>query len=319
MSQWLAAAFRWFRSAFAENAGLKAVSLVFAIGLFVYLHRAEEAFDRTFPVGVFSQKPPDDANRQLMTPIPPNIYVTLRGSAHSLELLMREDPPLIELDLRDGERQVVRFDAAMLELPRGVEVLMFDPPSIQLEWQDVVTRSIPVQAALTGTPAEGYVVSGQPLVSPGEVLVKGPKRVVEVMQFARLAAFDVTGLTEGEYRRPIAIDAPPPRVRYVGLANTTVTVKIARRVSEAKFERLGVEVIGVTSGVTNPRQVEVTVVGAPEVVRALRAEQIVPRADLAAAKIDPKKQPHGSAVVPVVVDVANAETHVQPPTVTVKW
>jgi len=319
MSQVLAAAFRWFRAAFTENAGLKAVSLVFAIGLFVYLHRAEEAFDRTFPVGVFSQKPPDDANRELMTQIPPNIYVTLRGSSHALEQLMRDDPPLIELDLRDGTTQVVRFEAEMLDLPRGVEVLMFDPPTIQLEWQDVVTRSIPVQAALTGTPAEGYVVSGQPVVTPREVLVKGPKRVVEVMQFARLAAFDVTGLTEGEYRRPIAIDAPPPRVRYVGLTNITVSVKIARRVSEAKFERLGVEVIGVTNGVANPRQVEVTVIGAPEVVRALRAEQIVPRADLAAAKVDPKKQAHGSAVVPVVVDVASAEAHVQPPSVTVKW
>jgi YbbR domain-containing protein len=315
----LAAAFRWLRAAFTENSRLKAVSLVFAIGLFVYLNRAEEEFDRTFPVGVFSQKPPDSANRELMTQIPPNIYVTLRGSSHALEQLMREDPPLIELDLRDGETQVVRFDETMFELPRGVEVLMFDPPTIQLEWQDVVSRSIPVQAALTGTPAEGYVVSGQPLVSPREVVVEGPKRVVEVMQFARLAAFDVTGLTEGEYRRPIAIDAPPPRVHYVGLANITVNVKIARRVSEAKFERLGVEVIGVSNGVTNPRQVEVTVVGPPEVVRALRAEQIVPRADLAAAKIDPKKQPHGSAVVPVTVDVGNAETHIQPPTVTVKW
>jgi YbbR domain-containing protein len=319
MSQVLAAAFRWFRAAFTENAGLKAVSLVFAIGLFVYLHRAEEAFDRTFPVGIFSQKPPDDANRELMTQIPPNIYVTLRGSAHALEQLMREDPPLIELDLRDGNTQVVRFEAEMLDLPRGVEVLMFDPPTIQLEWQDVVSRSIPVQAALTGTPADGYVVSGQPVVTPREVLVKGPKRVVEVMQFARLAAFDVTGLTEGEYRRPIAIDAPPPRVRYVGLTSTTVSVKITRRVSEAKFERLGVEVIGVTNGVANPRQVEVTVIGPPEVVRALRAEQIVPRADLAAAKVDPKKQSHGSAVVPVTVDVANAEAHVQPPSVTVKW
>ena len=319
MNRLLAALFHSLRAAFSENAGLKAVSLVFAIGLFVYLHRAEEQFDRTFPVGVFSQKPPESANRELMTQIPPNIYVTLRGSAHALEQLMREDPPLVEIDLRDGNARAVTFSAGMLDLPRGVEVLMFDPPTIQLEWQDVVTRSIPVQASLTGTPAPGYVVSGQPLVDPREVVVRGPKRVVEVQQFARLAAFDVTGLTQGEYRRPIAIDAPPPRVHYVGLTNIAVTVKIARRVSEAKFERLGVEVLGVSNGVVNPRQVEVTVVGPPETVRALRAEQIVPRADLAAAKIDPKKQAHGSAVVPVTVDVANAETHVQPPTVTVKW
>jgi hypothetical protein len=314
MNDLLAKLFRWVRSVFTENSGLKAVSLVFAIGLFVYLHRTEEEFDRTFPVGVFTQKPPESANRELMTPIPPNIYVTLRGSAHSLEQLMRDDPPLIELDLRDGQTQVVTFDESMLDLPRGVEVLLFDPPSIELEWQDVVTRSIPVQASLTGTPAEGYVVSGQPVVEPREVEVRGPERLIEVMQFARLAAFDVSGLTEGVYRRPIAIDAPPPRVDYVGLDTIAVTVKIARRVSEAKFERIPVEVIGAPNAVTNPPHVVVTVVGPPEVVRALRAEQVVPR-----AAVESQQQQHGSTVVPVTVDIANAETQVQPPTVTVKW
>ena len=310
----------WLRTAFVENAGLKSLSLVFAIGLFIYLHQTGVEYDRAFPVGVFVRHPPESANRELMTQIPPNIYVTLRGETRDLEQLMREKPiPPIELDLRDGTTQVVTFDESMVTLPRGVKVLAFDPPTIPLEWQDVITRSIPLQASVTGTPAKGFVVSGQPDVNPRSVEVRGPKRIVEVMQFARLAAFDVSGLSEGVYRRPIAIDAPPPRVDYVGLQNTSVTVTIARRVSEAKFERLSLEVIGVPNAVTNPRLVMVTVVGPPEVVRALLAEQVVPRVDLTKAGIDLKKQPHGSAVVDVEVDVANAETHVQPPRVTVKW
>lgn len=304
-----------------ENAGLKAISLVFAIGLFAYLNGAEEVFDRSFPVGIFVRQPPAAANRELMTQIPPNIYVTLRGSSRALEQLLRDKPiPPIELDLRDGERPGVAFDDSMVSLPPGVQVMLFDPPSIELEWQDVITRTIPLQAALTGEPAEGFIVHGQPQVDPNAVTVRGPKRLVEVMQFIRLAAFDVTGLSEGTYRRPIAIDAPPQRVAFVDVTSTTVSVRIARRVQEAKFERLAVEVVGVAGGTTTPRHVMVTVIGPPEVVRALRAEQVVPRVDVPAALPEPLKDTkHGSIAAKVTVDIANAEAQVQPPSVTVKW
>ncbi len=303
-----------------DNPGLKAISLVFAVGLFIYLNRVEEAIDRSFPVGIFVRQPPESANRELMTQIPPNVYVTLRGSARALEQLLRDKPIApIELDLRDGERPAVTFDASMLSLPPGIAVTIFDPPRIELEWQDVITRLTPFQAAISGEPAEGTVVAGQPTVDPSAVTVRGPKRMVEVMQYVRLAAFDVTGLTEGVYRRPIAIDAPPQRVTFLEITSTTVTVRIARQTHEAKFERLPVEVVGVTGGSCKPNRVMVTVVGPPEVVRALRAEQVVPRVDVAALPVELRTAKHGSVAAPVTVDVANVEVQVQPPTVTVKW
>jgi hypothetical protein len=62
------------------------------------------------------------------------------------------------------------------------------------------------------------------------------------------------------------------------------------------------------------------VIGAPEVVRALRPEQIVPRVELGKVPgLDLEKQKHGSATAKVSVDIAQAEVEVQPPTVNVKW
>jgi hypothetical protein len=144
--------------------------------------------------------------------------------------------------------------------------------------------------------------------------------LVEVMQFARLAAFDVSGLTEGVYRRRIAIDAPANRTDYIGPQSATVTVSIGRRVTEVRFSRRTVEVVGVTAATVNPRFVDVTVIGPPEVVRALRAEQVVPRADLNRVPgLDLKEQKHGSAMVEIAVDLAHAEAEVQPPSVDVHW
>jgi YbbR domain-containing protein len=307
----------WVKASLFDNVGLKAIALVFAIGLFVYLHGQQEVYDRAYEVGLFVSRPPETANRELMTQVPPDIHVTLRGPMRALERLMQQQLPPIELDLRDGLTEVVTFDQSMLTLPPGVEVVIFDPPNIRLEWQEVVERTIPLQAAVTGQPAEGYLVNGRPEVEPKDVRVRGPKRLVEEMQFVRLAAFDVTGLTSGTFKRPIAVDNPPPRLSYVGFSGARVTVNIARRMSEAKFERLPVEVVGVPAAIASPRHVGVTVVGPPEVVRALTAEQVAPRADL--SKIDLRAQPHGSMVVKLSVDLANAEALVQPPTVTVRW
>jgi YbbR domain-containing protein len=307
----------WLREAFTENLGLKALSLTFALGMFAYLHGQQDQQMRTVPVAVVV-RPPEDPKRELMTAIPPSIHVTLRGSTRAIDRVIQAGNATVEIDLRDGQTDSIVFDQNMFSLPPDVEIAVIDPPSIDLEWQDVVTRQIPVQASITGQTAEGFVVKGEPAVEPNEITARGPASLVEVLQFARLAPFDVSGLTEGTYRRRIAIDAPPARVSYIGPQSATVTVTIARRLSEARFMKRPVEVVGVANGVITPRTVDVTVLGPPEVVRALRPEQVVPRADLTSVPgVDFKN--HGSASVRVTVDLARAEAEIQPPTVNVRW
>ncbi len=310
----------WLKEAFTANLGLKFLSLAFALGLFGYLHGQEDQQQRTVPVGVVLRLPPESAKRELMTPIPASIHVTLRGSTRAIDNLIQTGIAPVEVDLSKGHKDSIVFEPAMFSLPPGMEVAIIDPPTIDLDWQDVVTRKIEVQAAVTGKPAEGFVVKGEPEVDPKEITVSGPVSLVEVMQFARLAAFDVSGLTEGVYRRRIAIDAPPNRVSYIGPHSAMVTVTILRRVSEAKFARRPVEVTGVPNGITTPHTVDVTVIGPPEVVRALRAEQVVPTVDLSKATgVDLSTEKHGSALVTVHVQIANVEAEIQPPSVNVKW
>jgi hypothetical protein len=308
----------FFRSAFLENLGLKIFSLVLALGLFAVLRGQQERQQRTIPVAVILRLPPESAERELMTPIPANIHATLRGSTRAIDQLIQSGIPPIEIDLRDGNRDALAFEPSMLSLPREVDVAIIDPPSIRLEWQSIVARRIPLQASITGKPTDGYVVKGELEVDPQQVSVRGPASLVEVMQFVRLAAFDVSGLTEGVHRRRVAMDAPPNRVSALGPTSANVSVTIARRVSEIKFANRPVEVVGATGGYAIPRTVDVTIVGPPEVVRALRAEQVVPRVQLPQDD-GGKREKHGSLALKVAVDLAQADAEVQPPTVTVRW
>jgi YbbR domain-containing protein len=309
---------RFVRNAFSQNLGLKAISLIFALFLFAYIHGQRNIQQRTVPVGVVSL-PPESGDRELMTRIPPSIHVTLRGTTRALDQLIQAGLPPVEIDLRNGNKRSVQFTRELFKLPNEVEVVFVDPPSIDLEWEKVVTRTIPLQTSVTGQPAAGYMLKAEPAVEPRKITVKGPVSLVEVLQFARLAPFDVTGLTEGVWPRRIALDNAPSRVSYLGPQSATVTVTVVRRKTEKLFSDRRVEVVGLGRATAVPQSVDVNVSGPPEVVRALRDEQVVPRADLTKLEGVSLEAPHGSVVVPITVELANAEAEVQPPSVTVKW
>lgn len=308
---------RTLRSGLLENSALKAFSLVMAISLFALLRGQQERQQRTIPVAVILRLPPESSERELMTPIPANVHATVRGATRAIDQLIQSGVQPIEVDLRQANRDVLVFDPKMLTLPRDVDVTIIDPPSIRLEWQSVTTRRIPLQASITGTPTDGHVVKGEPEVDPQFSTVRGPISLVEVMQFLRLSAFDVSGLSEGVHRRRVAMDSPPNRVALVGPTNSFVSVTIARRVSQTKFANRPVEVIGVSGAHVVPRTVDVTVVGPPEIVSALRPEQVVPRAIITEELL--RRDKHGSAALKLTVDLAQATSEVQPPSVTVRW
>jgi YbbR domain-containing protein len=294
--------------------------LSFAVGLFAFVYGQQDEQLRTVPVAVVLRPPAEGSDRELMTQIPADIHVTLRGPARAIDRLIQEGMPPIELDLRQGNKEQIVFEEGMFQLPPDTKITIIDPPSIDLDWEDIVSRQLPIQASISGQPASGYVVKGEPEVDPQQITVRGPRSLVEVMQSGRLAPFDVSGLSEGVQRRRIALDAPPARVKWIGPSSVSVAVTVGRRLAEARFENRPVEVVGVTGAFTAPRTVDVSVFGPPEVVRALKADQVVPRADLkTVAGLDLKEQRHGSVVVKLAVELMHAEAEIQPPSVNVRW
>ncbi|MBK8940297.1 MAG: hypothetical protein IPM79_22450 [Polyangiaceae bacterium] len=108
--------------ALVENAGLKLVSLLCALGFFVFIRGAERA-EMRFEVGIAHTVPPETAHRILVKEPPTGISVTLRGPRTQLEALPR-NLDTITLDLSTGHESVIELTPNMIpNLPRGVEVV----------------------------------------------------------------------------------------------------------------------------------------------------------------------------------------------------
>ena len=268
-------------------------------------------------MSVLSILPPNAAKRQLISQLPAEVRITLRGPRTQLDDLHADDIGALQLDLRSGKDGKIDIDEKMFRIPAGLTVEQIVPSSIEVKWDDVIARSIPVQVPRTGEPAPGTVVKGLVVTDPVEIQVRGPRTVVDGIKSARAAPFDVTGLGQGVHTLKLPLDKPPSLTSY-DVDQVNASVDIARQLVTKTFSRVKIEVIGIPRATTRPATVSVVVTGTAEDVNAISPDAIVPRVEPKAAGDDLAKP--GNDNLPVLVDVPKGvSVQVDPPKVVVTW
>ena len=295
-----------------DNLNLKLLSFAFALVLYSLVHGGQDARG-SISVDLEVNLPPESGDKVFIGTIPRDVRIFVRGSAQTIDNLRGGAVHMI-LDLTGSPERVV-INEKMVRLPEGVrvEIEQFEPPSIDLKWEQRVTRDVPVQVSVVGSPADGYVVKGPLIAEPKTVKVRGPQSDVMVLQHVRADAFDVRTITaEGQYPRQLAIEKPNPRLK-IDPQSVIVTAEITREVAERVFQKLPVAVVGQAKGKAQPAEVDVRLVCPPDIVRSLRPEQIVPQVEVTS------KEPSGSMSLPVAVRMDDCDAYVTPREVVARW
>jgi hypothetical protein len=302
------------RAALTENLNLKLLSFVFALVLYSLVHGGQDA-RRSIVVDLEAILPNEVSDRILVGSIPQNVRIAVRGSGGTIDNL-RAAQVTVQLDLATSQPQHVVFEPKMVRLPEGfsnLEIESFDPSGVDLKWEPRVFRDVPIQVSVVGSPAPGFVVHNMLVAEPKTAKVRGPQSEVMVLQHLRADAFDVAGLTEGQYPRRLAVEPPPSqRVKYEP-RSVLVTAEISREVAERVFPKLPVAVLGQAKGKAQPAEVDVRLVCPPDIVRSLRPEQIVPQIEITS------KEPTGSQSFPVQIRMDKCEAFVIPRDVVARW
>ena len=300
------------RIALTEDMNLKVLSFGFALVLYSLVHGGQDA-RRSVVVDLEVSLPAESSDRVLVGSIPQSIRIFVRGSNQTIDNL-RAASVSVQVDLASAQPSHVVFEPKMVRLPDGVNVELeqFDPPTIDLHWEQRIVRDVPIQVSVVGTPADGFVVKGPLVAEPKTAKVRGPQSDVMVLQFIRADAFDVRVLTEGTYPRNLAIERVGPRLKVEPMS-VVVTAEITREVAERVFQKLPVSLVGVPKGKSTPGEVDVRLVCPPELVRGLRPEQIVPQVEVTS------RDPAGSLSLPVHVRIDKCDAYVIPREVVARW
>jgi YbbR domain-containing protein len=307
-------AVRWIKEGLSENMGLKTISFLFAIGFYAFINGAQTA-QRVLDVSILTLSPKDVTSKVLVSQTPSTVRVTVSGPRGSLDDLRAEDLGTVLLDLRHGTPTYALFDATTLKLPTGARAEL-ETPGIPMEWDELTTRTIPIQVVTSGAPIVGYALDGLPIAEPRSVHATGPKTLVDTLQHVRSEPFDMTDLPEGEFTRAIRVPAPPQRVTY-DILTTNVTVTITRARLTRIYSKVPVHVVGVAHGKSTPPEVDITVTGPPELLNDLRPEQLLATVDVRPSGMDPKRA--GTADLQVVATLEGCTTSIVPARVVVNW
>ena len=188
-----------------SNLGLKVLSLIIAVGLWLSGHRDIE---RAIEVPVEFRNIPSD----LMVMENRVDYVVLRlMGPRTLVSTLDSDDMKLSLDL-DGARSgpaSYPLSAASFNVPRGVSVARITPPVIHLRLEPLMTKTLPVNLRFSNKPPNGFQVAGT-IVSPKAVSVRGPADEVRKLNMADTIPVEIEETREPVRKRVrVSTDGKP--------------------------------------------------------------------------------------------------------------
>lgn len=141
------------------------------------------------------------------------VRVRLRGSERAIR---RVNPFQIDVQVvvradREGPVEV-RLQPEDVMMPEGVEVVSIEPGVLRLHVDQEVRRLLPIDVPLVGEPAAGAQLAGKTRVTPAEVLVTGPRKVVSGLAAVRSNPISLDGHAL-DFQESALLVSPDPLVQ----------------------------------------------------------------------------------------------------------
>ena len=190
-----------------SNLPLKLLALVLSVVLFAVVHSDVDA-QRSIYVDVVALLPPPESGRMLISEVPAQVRVTLRGSRSKLSELSRDSLGPLQLDLRDGRGGYHQISPAQLGVGSAVRVNEITPSMLTLTWADAAEKRVSVQAELSGTLEKGHRL-GPVEVSPAFVTLRGPEQVLAQITTVSTDEVSLFGLGAGKQARRVDLQPLP--------------------------------------------------------------------------------------------------------------
>ncbi len=262
--------------ALTRNLGAKIVSLVFAF--FLWLHvTAQQGENQSFRVPLAMAAIADSLT--ITHDVPESVEVTIRGSRSNLMKLRLFGRLEATVDLSKAVkgRNTISLSAAMINLPEQIdprEVTIDNPKTLVLNFEDVVTKSVPVRIAYKGEIPDDVIIDGSPVIIPARVKLTGAASILEGIEALSTREIDIRG-RRGDYSEEFDLILGGMDIRVVPdkvLIEMSIHKRAVRTLANIpptmlrEDESLTVEY--------SPRIVSLTIEGPEDVIREITTEDV---------------------------------------------
>jgi len=270
----------WFRGAMLDNVGLKFLSMVLAVTVFLLVNTDKDR-EITARVGVSYTLPED---KVLVSDRLDEVRVTIKGAWRRLRKFDEREVDRINLDLRRASSGEITISSDMIHLPSGITVTSINPRSVHIAFDKRVDKVVEITPAITGRPQHGYVVAeGKPI--PATVKLRGAEGTLAALSAIRTPEISLEDRTDSFTAETEIV--PPVGVEVAGNAQVAVQIHVDEELVTRKLPGLTVVASGdgdASRWKITPAQVDVSLTGALLAVEKARST-LVPIVKLTA---DPK-------------------------------
>lgn len=221
-----------------KNFGKKFVAFIAALLLW-FATNVEQDIERNVSVEVNYVNLPSDF--VIMNKPPETLNVRVRGPRNRLASLSRRDISLT-LNLKKVSTGMSRFEVQteQIKSPREVHVVGISPAEIRLDVDRLVEKKVKVKPII-GVPDTGFEIIEEPEITPSEVMITGPKRIVSTLE-----TIPTDLVSAAAVKSKFTIEVPlktPPRVEVIGNDTVRVMVNIKERTVVKEFKDMNIDLV----------------------------------------------------------------------------
>lgn len=258
------------RRFFTENIGLKIISLILAVSLWLFVVGEETSeIGLSIPVEIINV-PPDLA---VTNDVIDDINLRVSGPRRMIRRLAGETLSKI-IDLQDAQAGIINFDISSedLPLPHGVKITRLSPTSVTLQLEKIEQKKINILPVLQGSPPAGYEVVSVRFI-PNEVIVSGPTSVLASLDTLWTKPITVEKKSES-FKQGVTLDLSLHQITVLSKEPIQVEVTIDQRIVSRSYDSIPIKVINTPYAVElNPNQVSVMVMGPVKLLSGLEKDK----------------------------------------------
>jgi YbbR domain-containing protein len=249
---------RWLRSAMFDNLGLKFLSVVLAVTVFLLVSTDKDR-EMTVLVGVSYTLPED---KVLVSERIDDVRVTVKGSWRRLRKVDTHEIAPIHLDLRRATGGEIAISNDMIHLPSGVAITSINPRYVRIAFDKRGEKVVEVHPVVTGRPQHGYVAD-EPKPQPATVKLRGADTALAAVTSVPTREISLEGKAESLTAETEV--QPPDGVEVAGNARISVQIRVDEQLVTRKVPGVSVALKGdgdPARWTVSPAQVDVTLIGA---------------------------------------------------------
>jgi len=249
---------RWLRGALFDNLGLKFLSMVLAVTVFLLVNTDKDR-EMSVQVGVSYTLPED---KVLVSDRIEDVRVTLKGSWRRLRKIDPRELDRVNLDLRHATGGEIAISNDMIRLPSGVTITSISPRYVHVAFDKRVAKIVEVVPAVAGRAEHGYVVDEvKPM--PATIKLRGGERMLASVSQVRTREISLERHTDSFVTEAEAL--PPDGAEVIGNPRISVQIRLDEELVTRKLPGLAVAIRGDSEPArwaVSPSQVDVTLTGA---------------------------------------------------------